>query len=486
MSNTAVSEGLQVSVLKASVWKAFSSSIRANVLAEIGVQTLRVSGTIVLARILQPSDFGVYKTLFVVAMIAILFTEGGLPDAIIQRREISAAHEATAWWLSLGLVSTVSTLLYCAAPLISAAMRMPALIFDIRLLCVPILLEGLSSISNARLRRELKFSDLALADVLAEVAFLGVALALIAANHARYSLAGGLAARYGIHAITVWSRDAFIPTSLPSLAAAKDLTRFSLAALAASLAISCASNADYILVGRLLGSEALGIYTIAWDVLKFISARVHRVATRVLFPAFSRLQDHDDELVKAYVKLLGLLARIVVPITLMAVIAAPEVVTGIYGSQWVAAAVPVRLLACGMALFGLREGIGTIYYAKGYPAIDIYLNGGRLLFIIGIVGGLARFGLPTVAAGVSVLEGAVGVIGIMIASSLIHLKFRSLILRSAPKFAYLIASFAPVIILAKLLVLHLGVSGPEALAIIVVPTGLVFLMVNRQLLRQII
>ncbi|MBF6567261.1 MAG: lipopolysaccharide biosynthesis protein [Candidatus Binataceae bacterium] len=486
MSNTAISEGPQASALKASVWKAFSSSLRANVLAEIGVQTLRVSGTIVLARILHPSDFGIYKALFVVATIAILFTEGGLPDALIQRKEISPAHEATAWWLSLGLVSVISGSLYFVAPYIASAMRMPALTFDIRLLCIPILLEGLSSIPNARLRRKLKFSDLALADVFAEITFLAVALALIAGNYARYSLAGGLAARYGVHAVTVWSRDTYIPKSLPSIAAARDLTRFSVTAMAASLAITCASNADYILVGRLLGSEALGIYTIAWDVLKFVSARVHRIATRVLFPAFSRLQDHDDELSRAYVRLLGLLARIVLPITLMAVVAAPEMVTGIYGPQWIAAAMPVRLLALGMALFGLREGIGTIYYAKGHPAIDIYLNGGRFLLIIVIVAGLSRFGLPAVAAGVSVLEGFVGVIGITIASRLIHLNIWRLLVNSMPKVAYLMVLFLPVMILAKLLVLHLGASGPQALVIIVIPTGLAFLMVNRPLLRQII
>ena len=70
------------------LWVRFARSVRDNVMAEIAIQALRVSGMVILARELMPRDFGLFKVLLVVAVFASLACEAGVPDALIQRRHL--------------------------------------------------------------------------------------------------------------------------------------------------------------------------------------------------------------------------------------------------------------------------------------------------------------------------------------------------------------------------------------------------------------
>jgi len=233
---------------RAPLWNAFARGVRDNLVAEVVVQGLRVGGMIVLARQLAPANFGILKVLLIVSMFATLFCESGIPDALIQREDLNPEHEATAWWLSLGLVSATITGLYLVAPYIAALMGMKGLSFAIRLICLPMFLEGTAIVSVARLSRALKFGALATADVLAEIAFLAAAFVLLWRGRPEWSLAGGLAARFAIHACVVWMMDRHVSLRMPRAAAARDLGRFAMSVLGGRVITVASGNADFLLV----------------------------------------------------------------------------------------------------------------------------------------------------------------------------------------------------------------------------------------------
>ena len=144
----------------------------------------------------------------------------------------------------------------------------------------------------------------------------------------------------------------------------------------------CPSNADFLLVGRFLGSNALGFYGMAWDLLRFVPDRLFRVAGRVTFPAFSRVQDDNAQLAHAFSEFTGYIARFVLPIMAMAAIAAPEFVGFVYGPKWMPTVLPIRLLSIGFTLLGLRIGIGSVFYSKDHPSYDMWTHGIRLILIV--------------------------------------------------------------------------------------------------------
>ena len=455
------------------LWTAFAQSVRDNVIGEVAVQVLRFGGLIVLARALRPEDFGLFRILVVVSAFAMLTIESGIPDALIQKKVLTAAHESTAWCASIILATISTAIMYLMAPLLAQLMRMPRLVVGIQLLCVPILLEGTAVTANARMRRALRFGALAIADVAGEAGFLIIALAVLWNGYPRASLPAGLGARFALHAVVVWIADPYFPRETPRVWAARDLARFSSSATGAKLISTLSSNADFLLVGRLLGSSALGFYSMAWDLLRFIPDRLYRVAGRVTLPAFCRLQDDNERLARAYRAFFRYLVRIIIPLVTCAVIVAPELIGAIYGSQWIPAARPMRLLAPGLILLGLRCGIGSIYFTKDHPSFDTYQNGARALLIIAVVIPTSVFGLDAVSIGMSAVESVVTIGGVWLACALIDLSLIRLAEEAVP--ALVVTVLCALATLAgKSLAIALDLHGAAVAVFGIVPALLVF------------
>ena len=455
------------------LWSAFARSVRDNMVAEFVVQALRVGGMVVLARALSPHDFGLFKILVVVSTFAMLVNEAGIPDALIQRRDLSPAHHSTAWWMSIGLAILTSSLLYGGAPALAHIMKMPELRQGMRLLCIPFLLEGAAVTANARLRRDLRFSALAAADVLGEFAFLAVALGLLWRGLPTWSLAAGLAARFGVHAITILVAGGKITLGLPTSSAARDLGHFATKVLGGRTVDALSSNVDFLLIGRLLGSSALGFYSMAWDLLRFVPDRVFRIAGRVTLPTFCHLQDQTDQLARAYLNFCSYLSRIILPIVLCAAIAAPELIKTIYGPKWLPAAVPMQLLACGLLLVGLRLAIGSVYYAKNHPEFDFYLHATRLVLVVVTIFGLASTGLVGVSMGRSAVEAVMSIAGQWLVCLLLGIGMTDLVVAIMPGVG-LALMCAVAVVAGKITASACGAQGVATLLLIMGPPALVY------------
>ncbi len=271
------------------LWRAFARSVLFNVQAELVANLIRVGGVIFLARALEPRDFGLLRILIVLGAIAALIGTAGFPEAVIQRKELSGEHQTTACYLTAACAGAVAAMLFAAAPLIERLMAMGHLGAMIRLLCVPIFVEGTSAIPNAILQRALRYDALAAADIIAEGGFVAAAVALIYLGLPRLSLPGGLGARALLRGVAIWAAARFVPRGAPSLGAARELWPFAVSVLGGQTLVILSQNADYVMVGRLLGGRALGFYGMAWDLLRFIPERLYRVVGRVTLPAFSAI-----------------------------------------------------------------------------------------------------------------------------------------------------------------------------------------------------
>lgn len=449
------------------VLQGFARSVRDNALGEVAVQLLRVGGIIYLARHLQPSDFGLYRMLLVVTALVTLTIEAGIPEALIQRKQLGIEHEATGWWISCTTGIVLAAMLYRCAPLISSLLMMPWLAGQLRLLCLPLLLFSASTTANARLRRSFKFGAIALSDTLAEFGFLAIAIILLHVYHApRWALAGGLAVRLTVQPLIVLVVSPYLPSQLPSLQAARELFRFASSVWSGRMLTTLSFNADFVLIGRILGSTMLGYYGIAWDLLRFIPDRLFKVIGRVTLPLFSHLQDDDEALRRRYCDLVRETARMLLPTMTGLAIAAPEVVLAVYGAQWNPAAAPLRVLAIGVTLIGITIGIGPIYYAKGRPVLDLYLHSARLVLIVAVVSLTALHGLLPASIGMSAVESAIVIVGQLMVNAAIALPMTEFLRALRPAIRNsIVAGIATE--LGRLVASGTGLHGPAALAVIV-------------------
>ena len=471
------SSGIEVSapaaVPKSLPWAAFARGVRDNFLGEVGSQGVRVAGVVVLARMLTPGDFGVFRILMVISMLVTECSEAGIPDALIQRKELDSSHEATGWWLTVGLTGLWVAALYLLAPWSERIMDMPGLASGLRLISIPCLLEGAAIIASAKLRRRMRFGPIALSDVLAEISFAVVAIYFVWLGYPRWSLPAGLAARLGVHALTLLAAEPYVPRQLPRVAAARDFGQFATSVFGGRLVTLASGNIDYVMVGKLLGSSALGYYSTAWDLLRFVPGRLYRIAGRVALPAFSKIQDDNEALSQAYLNFIDYIARFVLPVAGCVAIAAPELLASIYGMKWLPAALPMRILVAGLALLGLRIGVGAVFYAKNYPSFDIYLMSGRFVLLVGIILMTAHRGLAAVTIGVSAVEAIISLAAQYLVSILTGFRWRDLLRVILPGSRLALACMLATAV-GKAAGIWLEVKPPFVLALVAIPPAIVF------------
>jgi O-antigen/teichoic acid export membrane protein len=438
-------------------------------MAEVAVQVSRVAGLIVLAHTLAPSDFGLFRVVMIVGSVALMTTQVGIPDALVQRQELSPSHEATSFWCGLVSASGAAVALYLGAGPIARFMLMPKLVQCLRLLCIPIVIEGASATAGARLRRRLEFGALATADVVAELTFILVALGSLVLDLQRWTLTLGFAARMMIHGFWVSFADGYWPRDRPRLAALRDLRKFGFNVWMGTMLNTLSYNADFVLIGRFMGPHVLGYYSMAWELLRFVPDRLHRVVGRVTLPVFCRLQHSNPELAQLYGDVLEQIAAIWLPVVSCVIVFAPELLETAYGAQWLPAASALRLLAPGIGVVGMGLGMGSVFYAKGRPQLDIYLHALRLVLICATVIALRNSGLWQVSFGVGLVEAVVILLGVKIACDLIDLRLATLAARVIGGLA--MASGCGVLALVgRTIAIRAGLDGLPLLAVgVVVP-----------------
>ena len=144
-----------------------------------------------------------------------------------------------------------------------------------------------------------------------------------------------------------------------------------------------------------------------------------------------------------------------------------------YGPKWVPAALPMRLLAPGLILMGLRVGIGSIYYTKDHPSFDLYLHGTRLILIVAVVSVTAALGLGAVSSGMSAVEGAISIAGQWMACLLIGLGIGGLFEASVPA-VWLTMMCGVATLAGKSLAFAMDLHGAALIALVIVPPAIVF------------
>ena len=221
----------------------------------------------VLARLLDPADFGTVALASVFVVLLSLLVESGFGEALVQRGTVTARDLDTGFWANTAMGIGLACLLAGTAPLIAAPFHQPDLGPVLQVLSPALVLAGLSSVPQALLRRELAFRQLALRGIAGTVAggVVGVGMAL--AGFAVWSLVGQALANALIGAVVLWLGCSWRPGRDVSRATFGELSRFGANVLGERVALFISRRSDDFLIGLVLGPVALGLYTAAYRIL---------------------------------------------------------------------------------------------------------------------------------------------------------------------------------------------------------------------------
>ena len=330
-----------------------------------GRTALQLVSTLVLARLLTPADFGLVAMVTAIVGVAELVREFGLTGAIVREREIDESSWAALYRFSFGLALGIALLTAAAAPLIAALYGEPRLIGLTVALAPAVLFNGIAMPLQARLQRQLRFGQLALADVVSMA--VGVAGAVTAATLGAgvwsLVLLTGLAALYRAVAMAVIVRPTLrgarrVRELLPLISTGGSI-------FGVQLLNYAARNLDNVIIGRWLGPTALGFYSRAYALLMMPISQLNGPLARVGVPVLGKLQD-EPEAFRRYVRTAMLvLGYAALPTFALAAAVAGPLVEVLLGAGWAPVAPLFALLCLAGAAQALGNVSGWLYVALG-------------------------------------------------------------------------------------------------------------------------
>jgi O-antigen/teichoic acid export membrane protein len=370
--------------------------------ASIAQNVMQTGRSIVLARLLPPEAFGLMGLCLVVIRGLDLFTETGFGAALIQRQENVERAKDTVFTLQVMRGVALTCVAWFAAPFAAAFYEEPALTGMLRVLAVTFTLNGFSNIGTVLLEKRLDFRKVTTLE------FCVTVISTIVVVVAGFWLRSVWAIVIG-HVVMIVSRLVLSYVLVPGRprlefdrTIAGELFRYGRFITALTIVLFLTTEADNLIVGKILGFELLGYYTMAYMLANLPATHFAKVASRVLFPAYSALQSDPRRLGAAYLTVLRLIGGVAIPAAVGLSVLATEITTVVYGPRWLPAAPALRILAVFGAMRAISSLGGYVLQAIGKPNINFYLVSGKLVVILALLPWLtSHYGIEGAALAVT-------------------------------------------------------------------------------------
>ncbi|MBP6342888.1 MAG: MOP flippase family protein [Candidatus Omnitrophica bacterium] len=373
-------------------------------IGQIVKQVCQFGVNVALARLLLPADFGLVAMASVFIYFASIFADMGVSSALIQRKNVTQAHWSSAFWLNVMIGMILAVFFYLCAPLIANFYNHPKLADVIAVLSVHFFLSSFTIIQQTMLTKNMEFYSLMIRDIVSVFLSGLVAIYLAFKGWGVWSLVVQILVSTVLNNIFLWTSSSWRPSFIFSISALKDFLAFSVNLTAYQVINYFARNMDQVLIGKFLGSEVLGYYSLAYKLMMLPLQNISWVLSKVMFPVLSKVNDDRERLQRAYLKMLKSISILTFPLMTFLYVLAPELIRVIYGTKWSAVSDLIRILCfCGM-FQSLGTISGLIYQSVGKT--DIQLKMGILNTFIIVVTLLLciNYGLYAVTLGYAIVS----------------------------------------------------------------------------------
>ncbi|WP_404445587.1 MOP flippase family protein [Sutcliffiella horikoshii] len=363
------------------ITKQILSGAKWTALSTIIITVIQIAQFAILGNLLTKEQFGVVGMITTVVIFTQILLDMGFSAAIIQKEKVTHEQLSTLYWLNIIVGILLFIALFFASPLIAGFYNQPELVPLIKVLGIMFLIAPIGQQFQYLLQKDLNFNLLSRIEVatnLASFISLLVMLFLIQELYAYVISQVILNSLKGILYFAVYSKK-WKPTFVFNLSSIKELMSFGVFQLMSRLVNRIGANIDYILIGRFLGAEALGIYSLAYQVVTIPVMKINPIITRVAFPVFSRSQSDNKLLIEGFLNVTKMLALVSLPLLLGLMAISDLFIEVFFGARWLDATPILGILAIVGILRVLMNPNGSIILAKGKANIAFYWDFGVML-----------------------------------------------------------------------------------------------------------
>ena len=344
---------------------------------------LQIGFTAIMARLLEPTDFGMMAMAGVILRFGTYFAQMGVGSALIQKKEVSDEDVRASFTsaFSLGMLFTIAVC-FCA-PLAIYIFDNEKIVPIIQVMALSFFITGLSTTAISLLRRNLAFRALAVTEVFSYVVGYGLIGILLAYNgFGVWSLVAGALSQSAFLSILSYLFCQHRLSFISHWKYYKPLYSFGSRVSIISFFEFLGSNLDTLAIGHFIGASPLGIYNRAFMLVNLPAQYLTSSFSRVLFPSFSKVQKEIERLKKAYLSTIMVFSAILLPACFGIAASSQEIVLFVLGEKWIAAIPVLKILAIATPFNLLSHFGGIVCEATATLNIKLLMQ----IIYVGILG----------------------------------------------------------------------------------------------------
>lgn len=326
---------------------------------------IRVGFLMILARLLEPKDFGLVGMVTAVTGVFGLLKDAGLSMITIQRSVITNEQVSTLFWLNILVGILLTALSLAVAPILVDLYHEPRLFWVTVVLATGFLLNAAGVQHSAILQRHMRFKVLSILDILSQVGSAVVGIGLAMGGFGYWALVGSAIVLPGITTLGVWLTAGWVPGAPRRGVGVVSMMKFGGLATLNGLVVYVAYNLEKVLLGRYWGAESLGIYGRAYQLINIPTDNINTASGGVALSALSKLQNEPDRLKNYFLKGYAVVLTITLPITIACALFAKEIIVTVLGVKW-SETVPIfQLLTPTILIFALINPLTWLLFSIG-------------------------------------------------------------------------------------------------------------------------
>ncbi len=333
--------------------------------AQVSIFLLRTGSLMVLARLLLKEDFGLVNMVTAFTGFLGLLRDAGLGMATVQRVSITKAQASTLFWVNLGMGGLLTLLAAAAAPFLTRFYQEPRLFWITVALGTVFIFNGTGAQHRAMLQRSMRFAALAVIDSTSIVLSIAAGIGTAVAGHGYWALVVMLVSQSVVSALGAWLATGWIPGTPQRRSGIGSMLVYGGTLTLNNLIVYLGFNADKVLIGRVWGAEALGIYGRAYQLISLGTDNLNSTIGSVAFPALSRVQNDPARFRTYFLKGYSHFLSLVMPITMECALFADDIILIFLGPKWHEAAGIFRFLAPSILAFALASPFAWLMQAGG-------------------------------------------------------------------------------------------------------------------------
>jgi len=312
--------------------------------------------TIILARILNPEDYGIMAMAMLVTGFVGFFNEMGMSAAVVQRQNITQRELSGVFYFAIILGVLCWLIVSIASVWASSFFDAEKLEEIIPIIGLGLILGSTTAVPSGLMRKELRFKELSIISIVTALVNACATLLLAVNGFGIWSLVYGSLASGVVGAFLVCIRCGWLPGSISGMRDAIPILSYGTNITATRVIWYIYSNADKAIIGKLLGDKLLGIYSMAFTLASLPSSHITSIVVNVSSPIFSKLQSDPEGLKISIVNFVSGIAHITFPALFGICVVAPELVSVVIGEKWLEVIMPLQILC----ILGIWKSIDPV------------------------------------------------------------------------------------------------------------------------------